>query len=918
MATIGTMEARAPLGQYNYQRNFDANVPNMSKSSVSSRSTSISSKASAAGDGTKQQAALVQIEEIRKSKEVDETTGMPKYTSVHRYLKGKMLGKGGFAKVYWAQVTETKKPYAIKIVPKANIVKARARQKLQAEIRIHRTLRHANICGFKHFFEDNVNCYILLELCENQSMNELLKRRKRLTEPEVLYYMTQIVTGTKYMHSINVIHRDLKLGNLFLDSNMCVKIGDLGLAAKLDHADERRKTICGTPNYIAPEIIDGKNKQVGHSFPVDLWSTGVIMFALLCGKPPFESKDVKSTYRRILDNSYSFPENCNVSDNSRDVIQSLLRTKPDERMSLDDILSHPALDCRRSFIPDSLPVSALREVPVWTNLLRENANVNRSSKPRSKSKSTAHFKALQQSHCATNNNEFSKPLVRRAFSSYDMNRVVDVDPEISTKGPVIKKSVSVARSLTSSIPTNHQMSRRNSSTRTSTRRKPSTFEIYSDGKENRVTLSPENTHDTDDQREDFQPVTRNIHRAPPLRSSSSTTLLRRLSSNDSNNDINDVTAKTAAISLHEERREGPSTKLTFQQRSVSSFSSTISSSSKSKSQSKAVSLIPPSIQIDTKKSSTQSQSTSTTKCVAADVDIEVLESMHMRLVRAEKIRNGEVTASNMFTSMSPQPNKKSAEKDKATKWVSRYVDYTSKYGLGFLLNDGSSGVCFNDSTKAVLSPNNDTFHYIERRRSHQSNVIPEHHTLSNHNYPEALEKKVLLLKHFRNYLMEQQKKHEQTQTQTSDRTKENTDTDDNAGEDVEEDPVYVKKWVRTRHAILFRLSDRTVQVVFFDHTEVILSAGARLVTYVDKMNNRTTFPLNSIATSTSTATDGNMADFDFDQNSNFQAEIAKRLRYAKDIMHQLITTSTNVASSSNTCTSNGNAPNAVALASTLA
>jgi len=108
-------------------------------------------------------------------------------------------------------------------------------------------------------------------------------------------------------------------------------------------------------------------------------------------------------------------------------------------------------------------------------------------------------------------------------------------------------------------------------------------------------------------------------------------------------------------------------------------------------------------------------------------------------------------------------------------------------------------------------------------------------------------------------------------------------------------------------------------VVFFDHTEVILSAGARLVTYVDKMNNRSTFPLNSIATSTSTsaATDGNMAaDFDFDQNSNFQAEIAKRLRYAKDIMHQLITTSTNVASSSNICaSSNGSAPTNAAAAS---
>lgn len=99
-------------------------------------------------------------------------------------------------------------------------------------------------------------------------MNELLKRRTRLTEPEVLYFMKQVVRGTKYMHGINVIHRDLKLGNLFLDANMNVKIGDLGLAAKLKHVDERRKTICGTPNYIAPEIIDGNNKLVGHSFEV--------------------------------------------------------------------------------------------------------------------------------------------------------------------------------------------------------------------------------------------------------------------------------------------------------------------------------------------------------------------------------------------------------------------------------------------------------------------------------------------------------------------------------------------------------------------------------------------------------------------------------------------------------------------------
>ena len=127
---------------------------------------------------------------------------------------------------------------------------------------------------YKHFFEDRVNCYILLELCHNHSMNELIKKRKRLSEPEVLYYMDQLIEGTRYMHQLNVIHRDLKLGNLFLDRHLGVKIGDLGLATKLAHENERKRTICGTPNYIAPEIIDGKG---GHSFQVDVWSIGVIM-----------------------------------------------------------------------------------------------------------------------------------------------------------------------------------------------------------------------------------------------------------------------------------------------------------------------------------------------------------------------------------------------------------------------------------------------------------------------------------------------------------------------------------------------------------------------------------------------------------------------------------------------------------------
>ena len=110
----------------------------------------------------------------------------------------------------------------------------------------------------------------------------------------------------KYLHSHRVIHRDLKLGNLFLNDKMEVKIGDFGLATKLEFDGERKRTICGTPNYIAPEVLEGKQ---GHSYEVDIWSIGVIIYTLIIGKPPFETSDVKTTYKRIRMNAYNFPEN---------------------------------------------------------------------------------------------------------------------------------------------------------------------------------------------------------------------------------------------------------------------------------------------------------------------------------------------------------------------------------------------------------------------------------------------------------------------------------------------------------------------------------------------------------------------------------------------------------------------------------
>ena len=144
--------------------------------------------------------------------------------------------------------------------------------------------------------------------------------------------MNQLIEGVQYIHRTNVIHRDLKLGNLFLDKHMGIKIGDLGLAVKLGKTSEKRTTICGTPNYIAPEVIDCLNGgQRGHSFEVDVWAIGVIMYATLVGKPPYEAKDVKSTYKRILNNEYSFPEKLSISNHAKDLITGMLQSKPEHR-----------------------------------------------------------------------------------------------------------------------------------------------------------------------------------------------------------------------------------------------------------------------------------------------------------------------------------------------------------------------------------------------------------------------------------------------------------------------------------------------------------------------------------------------------------------------------------------------------------
>lgn len=143
---------------------------------------------------------------------------------------------------------------------------------------------------------------------------------------------------------------------------MEIKVGDFGLATKLEYDGERKRTICGTPNYIAPEILENRN---GHSYEVDMWSLGVIIYTALIGKPPFETDDVNNTYKNIRTNSYTFPEPNIISPSARDIICRILITEPTKRLSIDEMLSHDFLANTNS-IPKLMPISTLACPPSTT------------------------------------------------------------------------------------------------------------------------------------------------------------------------------------------------------------------------------------------------------------------------------------------------------------------------------------------------------------------------------------------------------------------------------------------------------------------------------------------------------------------------------------------------------------------------
>ncbi|XP_040822962.1 serine/threonine-protein kinase PLK4 isoform X1 [Ochotona curzoniae] len=255
---------------------------------------------------------------------------------IEDFKVGNLLGKGSFAGVYRAESIHTGLEVAIKMIDKKAMYKAGMVQRVQNEVKIHCQLKHPSILELYNYFEDNNYVYLVLEMCHNGEMNRYLKnRRKPFSENEARHFMYQIITGMLYLHSHGILHRDLTLSNLLLTRNMNIKIADFGLATQLKMPHEKHYTLCGTPNYISPEIAT----RSAHGLESDVWSLGCMFYTLLIGRPPFDTDTVKNTLNKVVLADYEMP--AFLSGEAKDLIHQLLRRNPADRLSLSSVMDHP-------------------------------------------------------------------------------------------------------------------------------------------------------------------------------------------------------------------------------------------------------------------------------------------------------------------------------------------------------------------------------------------------------------------------------------------------------------------------------------------------------------------------------------------------------------------------------------------------
>jgi serine/threonine protein kinase len=283
-------------------------------------------------------------------------TEMKPKTVIGEYISGEDIGHGTFSKVRLGVHKVTGEKVAIKVIKKANLREADDLTRVKREIDILNNLKHINIIKAFSIKEDQYRFYLIMEYCGGGELFNYIVKHKRLDEETCAFFFYQLINALEVIHKFNIAHRDLKPENILLTDDKVLKIIDFGLSNSYREGN-LLSTPCGSPCYASPEMVAGKDYN---GFMIDIWSSGIVLYAMVCGFLPFEDLDNESLFAKILACKVHYPSF--MPTNIKDILKKMLVTDPETRIQIHEIKQHPFYNQGKYLFNKAFPNKQVAEI----------------------------------------------------------------------------------------------------------------------------------------------------------------------------------------------------------------------------------------------------------------------------------------------------------------------------------------------------------------------------------------------------------------------------------------------------------------------------------------------------------------------------------------------------------------------------
>ena len=656
-----------------------------------------------------------------------------------------LLGTGGYGEVYKVKKKRgtlvQKDPfYALKIFNKINLYKENDKgSRILTEIKIHRSLNHEHICKYEHSFEDKRNVYILMEYCENGTLQSYIRTRKYLEEYEIRYYMFQVLSVLKYLRREKIIHRDLTLGNIFLKDLKTVKIGDFGFAYKESENDEKNGVICGTPGYYTPESNNFK-----YSFKTDIFCFGVCIYYLFGGKILFTSSS--NSAETFSNKELQFEKKLKYSAEALDLLNKTIAPE-NQRIDLDEIYKHPFFNKGKGLSKDKFPeynesnkeqfFKEIKEIVVREGL-----------------KLTPIHHESKNNQNNNNNNVLS--------DGSNSNGVLSSNDSIHQN--VLRNNSQSGKNVSFNVTDNSPYAK-------STRNGGNSLVYVSGHKSISKNKDKDNSKNSDIFRENLRKSLAQCKLEANLKA-----LNKEILKDNNNNSIN---------SISEDNNQ---------------------------------------------------------KMNNGKLDFNANNTLAENIFDGDNEKEPEIINISKKNIIAENSNKKLKLKKQKLIFIENVIDKLTDYcGIGYELNNKDIGVYFNDDTQLIKLFGNDKFIiylYKDLKIIKQKKI-----TLPPINISSTNRKKISFLTYAIEQFSDNNKKKHKNKKKDNNNDNKNKYIN-NSDEDYEEDIIFLEKYKSTHKAFFFVLSNKNIQVYFFDKTKIIFVCyEPKKIIYFNKNNEMMHFPI---------------------------------------------------------------------------